>query len=172
MEGRERRQQIIDILKNSDEPLSGTMLAARLKVSRQIIVQDIALLRATDKNILSTNKGYMFFAPDTHKKNRIFYVRHTDAQMKDELNIFVDNGGRVLDVIIEHIVYGQIAVDLRISTRRDVNDFMDKILSDRSKPLNLLTDGYHYHTVEADSEEELDLIEKELNQKGYLISAE
>ncbi len=169
MEGSERRQKIIDILKSSSEPLSGTALATRMKVSRQVIVQDIALLRATDKNIISTNKGYMFFEPDTHKKNRIFYVRHTDAQMADELNTIVDNGGKVLDVIVEHNIYGQITVDLRISTRRDVREFMDKIGSDKSRPLNLITDGYHYHTVAADSEEDLDNIEKELLSKGYLI---
>ena len=113
MEGRERRERIIDILKNSDEPLSGTALAARLKVSRQVIVQDIALLRAIDKNIISTNKGYMFFEPHEAMCRRIFMVKHTDEQMRDELNSIVDNGGQLLDVIIEHDVYGTITVDLQ-----------------------------------------------------------
>lgn len=169
MEGRERREKIIEILKNSSEPVSGTGLAGMLNVSRQIIVQDVALLRATDKNILSTNKGYLFFEPDKARKNRIFHVRHTDEEMQDELNIMVDNGGKVLDVIVEHEVYGQIAADLSISTRRDVADFMGKINLPRSKPLNLLTNGYHYHTVSAESEEILDAIENELKIEGYLI---
>lgn len=169
MEGNERRQNIIGILKGSKEPMSGTALAARLGVSRQVIVQDIALLRAVDKNIISTNKGYMYFAPDMGKFKRTFRVSHTDAEMRDELNLIVDNGGKVLDVVVEHGVYGTITADLQISTRRDVNEFMEKIGTESSKPLNILTDGRHYHTVEADSEQVLDIIEKELKQKGYLI---
>lgn len=172
MEGKERRNKILEILKKSDEPLSGTALAGMLKVSRQIIVQDIALLRATEKNILSTNKGYMFFEVDSQKMVRTFYVRHSNEQMEDELNLMVDNGGKVVDVVVEHEVYGQLTADLRISNRRDVSEFMNKIVSDRARPLNHLTDGYHYHTVEADSEEILDRIEEELKKKGYLISNE
>lgn len=168
MEGNERRQNIIGILKGSGEPMSGTALAARLGVSRQVIVQDIALLRAVDKNIISTNKGYMYFAPDMGKFKRTFSVCHSDAQMRDELTCIVDNGGKVLDVVVEHGVYGTITTDLQISTRRDVNEFMDRIGTETSKPLNILTDGRHYHTVEADSEHTLDIIEKELKQKGYL----
>ena len=170
MEGKERRDRIIEILKESDEPLSGTALALQLKVSRQIIVQDIALLRAVNKNILSTNKGYLYFEPDEHMCTRIFHVRHTDEQIEDELNTFVDLGGRILDVIVEHEVYGQITADLRINNRRDVKEFLIKISSDKSRPLKLLTNGFHYHTVEADSEEVLEEIEKELLKKGYLIS--
>lgn len=169
MEGNERRQNIIGMLKGSAEPMSGTALAARLGVSRQVIVQDIALLRAVDKNIISTNKGYMYFAPDMGKFKRTFGVCHTDGDMRDELICIVDNGGKVLDVVVEHGVYGTITADLQIATRRDVNEFMDRIGTETSKPLNILTDGRHYHTVEADSERTLDIVEKELKQKGYLI---
>ena len=111
----------------------------------------------------------MFFEPNELTCTRIFTVCHTDEQMRDELNIIVDNGGRALDVIVEHEVYGMITADLQITTRHDVNEFMDKILGG-SRPLNILTGGIHYHTVEADSEEALDRIENQLNQKGYLIS--
>lgn len=55
MEGEKRREQLIALLKQADIPVSGTDLAKRLGVSRQVIVQDIALLRAVNKNILSTN---------------------------------------------------------------------------------------------------------------------
>lgn len=169
MEGNERRRKIIGILKSSGEPLSGTALSATLGVSRQVIVQDIALLRAVDKNIISTNKGYMYFAPDMGKVKRTLRARHTDEQMREELNVIVDNGGKVLDVMVEHSVYGMIAADLQISTRRDVSEFMEKIGREASRPLKLLTDGVHYHTLEAESEAVLDIIEKELKQKGYLI---
>lgn len=170
MEGKERRDQIIEILKNSKEPLSGTALAERLAVSRQVIVQDIALLRAIDKNILSTNKGYLLFMPDQKKHNRIFHVKHKDEGIEEELNIIVDHGGRILDVIIEHYIYGQITADLRIATRRDVVEFLDKLGSGKAKPLSLLTNGEHYHTVEADRESQLDLIEQALNHAGLLIT--
>ena len=169
MEGRERRDKIMEILKKSGEPVSGTALSARLNVSRQVIVQDIALLRAVDKNIISTNKGYMFFEPDEFKSNRIFMVRHNDEQMRDELNTIVDNGGKILDVIVEHEVYGTITADLQIATRYDVSEFMDKI-SGSSRPLKYLTDGVQYHTVEEDNEQTLDRIDEQLKYKGYLIS--
>lgn len=170
MEGKERRDQIIEILKSSEEPLSGTALAERLAVSRQVIVQDIALLRAVDKNILSTNKGYLLFMPDRKKRNRIFHVKHRDESIEEELNIIVDNGGRILDVVIEHYIYGQITADLRISTRRDVAEFLEKLRSGKARPLSLLTNGEHYHTVEADKESQLELIEQALAKAGLLLT--
>ena len=122
-----------------------------------------------DLRSAATNKGYMFFEPHEAMCRRIFMVKHTDEQMRDELNSIVDNGGQLLDVIIEHDVYGTITVDLQLSTRHDVDEFMDRIMGN-ARPLKYLTDGIHYHTVEADSEKTLDRIEKILRQKGYLIS--
>lgn len=170
MDGNLRRDKIIQILKKSGEPVKGSEMADMLGVSRQVVVQDIALLRTTDKNIISTNKGYVYFSPDSGKCRRVFRVRHDDTQMEDELNIIVDNGGHALDVIVEHDVYGTITADLRIGTRHDVREFINKIKNNGSKPLNTVTDGIHYHTVEADTKQQLDSIEKELMEKGYLIS--
>lgn len=170
MEGPCRREKIIELLRKSGEPVSGSALADALGVSRQVVVQDIALLRAVDKNIISTNKGYMFFAPDSGKSTRVFCVRHDDDGIEDELNTIVDNGGHALDVIVEHDVYGTITADLRIRTRHDVKDFIKKIKGNHSRPLSTVTGGIHYHTVEADTKEQLDNIEKELSEKGYLIS--
>ena len=51
-----RRERIIGLLKASDLPLSGTELAKQCQISRQIIVQDIARLRASGYQILSTTK--------------------------------------------------------------------------------------------------------------------
>lgn len=169
MEGKERRQIIIKLLKESSVPLSGTAIASKMNVSRQVIVQDIALLRAVNKNILSTNKGYILFIDSAEKCKRTFYVKHNDESMEDELNTIVDNNGKVLDVVIEHEIYGQITVDLIINSRRDVKEFIEKINTGTAKPLSLLTNGVHYHTVEADAEDDLDAIEDELNKKGYLI---
>jgi len=170
MDGDKRREWIVGQLKNSAEPLSGTALAKSAGVSRQVIVQDIALLRATNKNILSTNKGYVIYQAEEHQRHtRVIAVKHSDSEMLEELNIIVDAGARVLDVIIEHEVYGQITVDLLIESRRDVNEFIDKISTDRTKPLKELTNDYHYHTIDGTSKEILDEVEAALLEKGYLL---
>lgn len=171
MDGEQRRRKITELLITSGEPLSGSALSVKLGVSRQVIVQDIALLRATNKNILSTNKGYILFAETDGKdrSRRIIAVKHTDDQIQDELYTIVDFGAKVLDVVIEHEVYGQISVDLLISSRKDVDEFLEKIRSNTTKPLKELTGDVHYHTIEADSETALDLAEGALKDKGYLI---
>lgn len=171
MDGKQRRKQIIDLLHSEKEPISGTVLAKRLGVSRQVIVQDIALLRANDRNILSTTKGYLIQGQtDAACCKRVLAVRHTDEEMREELCCIVDAGAKVLDVIIEHDVYGQISVDLLLSSRRDVDEFMNKIMGNTVKPLKELTSDVHFHTIEAESEEILDLVEEELKKKQYLIS--
>lgn len=169
VEGDSRRKKIIDILSTSDKAISGTDLSEMLNVSRQVIVQDIALLRAVNKSILSTNKGYLLYNDESKKFKRSFHVKHTDEQIAEELEIIVDNNGKVLDVVIEHDIYGQITVDLIISSRRDIKEFLQKLKTNKTKPLKNLTDGCHYHTVEADTIEDLDIIEKELSEKGYLV---
>lgn len=172
MDGESRRKEIEALLQKAGEPLSGTALAKRLNVSRQVIVQDIALLRATNKNILSTSKGYLIFGLNHQKetRKRIIAVKHDDKKMKEELEIIVDAGARVLDVVVDHEVYGQIAVDLLISSRKDVEEFIDKIQKNKMRPLKELTGGMHYHTIEAETEESLDLAKERLREKGILIS--
>ena len=165
----QRREKLIEILKNNKEPISGNELSKQLGVSRQVIVQDIALLRAVNKNILSTTKGYLLYYQEEQKVNRCFLIKHTTKQIEDELCTIVDMGGKVLDVIVSHDIYGEISTDLIISTRQDVYDFVDKVHSKNVTPLKELTDGVHLHTVEADSEEILDRIETALKKKNYLI---
>ncbi|MDO4345287.1 MAG: transcription repressor NadR [Eubacteriales bacterium] len=173
MEGSLRRQKILEMLEQGEAPVSGAALAGIFGVSRQVIVQDIALLRATDKNILSTNKGYVVYGKKKPGRcRRILPVKHTDEQMQDELYTIVDAGAEVLDVVVEHDVYGQIAVDLMISSRRDVDEFIHKIFANPAKPLKELTGDAHYHTIEAGSEAALDEVEKNLKEKGYLIDFE
>lgn len=165
-----RREKLLRILRDASEPVSGTELAGLLGVSRQVVVQDIALLRAVNKNILSTNKGYILFREERPAKaHRTVKVCHTDGQIADELNTVVDLGGSVLDVVVEHEIYGQITVDLILRNRADVAAFVARLEQCGSKALNELTGGVHFHTLEADSEAVLDRIEKELAEKGYLI---
>lgn len=169
MEGDSRRDKIIAMLNQAPEPLSGAALAKQLKVSRQVIVQDIALLRAYDKNILSTNKGYILYQPETKAVyKRTVSVMHTDGQMQDELYTIVDCGARVLDVVVEHEVYGQITADLFLRSRTDVDEFIEKIAKSKAQPLKTLTNGAHFHTVEADSEDVLARVERQLDARGYL----
>lgn len=169
MEGEQRRQEIIRILSESTKAISGSALAKQLGVSRQVIVQDIALLRAVNKNILSTTKGYLLYYQEKEKVNRCFLVKHATNQIEDELCCIVDNGGKVLDVIVLHDLYGQIQTDLIIATRQEVYEFVKRVNEPNTKPLKELTDGIHLHTVEADSEEALNRIEAALKEKNFLI---
>lgn len=172
MEGKERRQAIMRVLEEQNEPVSGSELARMFGVSRQVIVQDVALLRAENKDILSTARGYLVFNYSRQRVRRCYPVYHTTEQIEDELCTIVDNGGKVLDVIVSHEIYGSISVDLILETHREVADFAERVRRGGSVPLKELAYGYHFHTVEAASEEVLDRIEAELKAKGYLISAQ
>lgn len=168
MTAAERREQIIKIITENKTPVSGNTLSQRLEVSRQVIVQDIALLKAEGHEILSTNKGYVISKPRNTSCTRVFKVHHTDEQTEDELTAIVDMGGTVVDVFVWHKVYGKIQAELNISSRRNVVQCMDGLNSGKSTPLKNITSGYHYHTVSADSEETLDLIEQVLADRHYL----
>lgn len=167
----ERREQIIQILKESSTPVSGSRLAAQLGVSRQVIVQDIALLR-TQQSILATAQGYLLYAPAKEPCRRSFLTRHTTEQIADELSIIVAAGGHVMDVVVEHDVYGQIRADLDLRTLQDVEHFCQLLEKSVSGPLFPISAGIHLHTVEADSEEVLDRIAYLLKDKGYLLPEE
>ncbi|WP_296117823.1 transcription repressor NadR [uncultured Eubacterium sp.] len=169
-DGATRRTELMKILKQESRPLSGAELSRQFGVSRQVIVQDIALLRATNRNILSTNKGYVLFDPDRGQKlcHRSFAVQHTDEQIREELYVIVDRGGRVCDVVVEHEIYGQLSADLILKNRMDVDEFIRKMGETSNQPLKILTGDSHFHTVEAESEEILDEIEAELHKKGFL----
>lgn len=166
MNGKERRIRIIDLLKNSDVPLSGTQLSKQLGVSRQVIVQDIALLRANEYGIVSTNQGYVL--SDSVTRSRVFKVIHTDDEVEEELSLFVDCGGRVEDVFVSHKIYNIVKAPMNIRSRLDVKKFMDSLASGKSSLLKNVTSGYHYHTVTAESEEILDYIHDALKERGFL----
>lgn len=166
MGGQERREQILKILKNRKEPVAGTELAKRLQVSRQIIVQDMALIRANGVDILSTNRGYMI--QEEKAVSRVFKVIHTDEQVEEELNLFVDHGGKVEDVFVFHKVYGVIKAGMNIKSRKDVRKYMEDISGGKSTQLKNLTSGYHYHTITAEDEQTLNQIQEELRQRGFL----
>lgn len=170
MTGEERRIKIRQMLLRAEQPLTGTALAKGLHVSRQVIVQDIALMRAEHMPILSTNKGYLL-RPDaarTQQPKRVFFVRHTTEQVLEEFMTVIDLGGRILDVAVEHELYGPIRVDLLIESAQDAQDFVVRLADCRDNPLKVLTDDCHFHTVAAPSEKLLDLIEAEFRTRGFL----
>lgn len=168
MNGTERRNQILELLQQSARPLSGSALAKELGVSRQIIVQDMALLRArSDVEILSTYQGYLIRREEkTHR--RVFKVRHGAERTEEELVEIVDLGGRVEDVFVYHSVYGVVRGQLGIASRKDVRDFMARLMASSSTPLMQITDDYHYHTVTADDRKTLDQIQTRLGELGFL----
>lgn len=168
MTGAERRDAIIKRIRESETPVSGKSLAASYNVSRQVIVQDIALIRAAGHDIMSTNRGYIINEP--RSVTRVFKVKHSDEQVEEELNSIVDLGGCVCNVMVNHRVYGHLEADLNINSRRRTEEFLRDLKSGKSSPLKNITSGYHYHTVEADSEETLDMIGEMLEKKGFLVA--
>ena len=166
MNGEQRREQIVWIIKNSAEPVSGTALAKQVNVSRQVIVQDIALLRANGVDIISTNRGYIIGKHG--KASRVFKVIHTPEQVEEELNLFVDFGGYVKDVFVYHKVYNVLKADMNLKSRADVRRYISELAAGKSSLLMNVTSGYHYHTILEDDEETLDIIQEKLWEKGFL----
>ena len=163
MSGEERRGKIIQALKNSDKAVSATTLAKEFDVSRQVIVQDVALLRANGKNIFSTNRGYLI--QEDEETTRVFKVQHEDDEVEKELTTIVDLGGTVEDVFVYHKVYGVLRAEMNIKSRMDIRNYMEEIRSGKSSLLKNVTSGYHYHTVRA---ERVEMIQEELQKKGLL----
>ena len=166
MKTSERRSGIIDMLRKADGPIAAKELAAAFQVSRQVIVQDMALLRAQENNITSTNVGYFLLKQE--KARRVFKVMHTDEQVEEELSLIVDYGGVVEDVFIYHKVYGIVRADLQIRCRKDIEAFLQDLATGKSGLLKNVTSNYHYHTVSAPTEKLLDLIQQQLMEKGFL----
>lgn len=163
----ERRQKIIRMISESKVPVPAKELARLCDVSRQVIVQDMVLIRESGYDIIATNRGYIMNAPCAAE--RVFKVSHTDDQMEDEMCAIVDLGGRIVNVMVNHRVYGHMEAALGINSRRKVMEFIENIRLGKSSPLKNITSNYHYHTVEAENEEILDSIEKMLREKEYLV---
>ena len=163
----QRREEILALLNQANTPIAAKDLAARFGVSRQVIVQDLAVIRASRPNIISTNRGYILQQQETGCL-REFKVRHTPEQAGQELNLIVDHGGRVKNISISHRVYGRVTAEMDIRSRQDVNEFVQAINNSHSSVLSSATSGYHYHLIEASSQERLDLIGEQLKKAGFL----
>ncbi len=167
MKAQIRREEIINLLLSQDKPISGTALAERFSVSRQIIVSDIAVIKASGYEILSTHYGYVM--QKSPLVERVFKLKHTTDETEDELSLIVNLGGTVVDVFVWHKVYGKMKAQLNIFSPMHVKQFIEGVRSGKSSELMNITGGYHYHTIRAESESVLDKIEEALYKKGYIV---
>lgn len=170
MKTEERRKNIASELAMAPEPVTGGELAARFGVSRQVIVQDMAVLRAEGIPLVATPRGYLLLPPaGVGRMVKTVVTRHRDYEsMEEELLIMVGCGARVINVIVEHPVYGEITGNLMLSTPGDVARFMETIRSSAGEPLSSLTGGVHLHTLELDDEAVWERMLVRLGEKNYL----
>ena len=167
MDGEQRRAAIARYLDKARGPVSAAALAREFSVSRQIIVGDVALLRAGGTEIAATPRGYILPRESTALKRTVACV-HTGAGMARELEIMVDNGCQVVDVVVEHPVYGQLTGQLRLSSRYDVQEFIRAVSERRARPLSALTGGIHLHTLRCPDEEAYRRVLEQLDGAGFL----
>ena len=171
MQADERRKRILQNLQNSEGPVSAGRLAGLFGVSRQIIVGDVAILRAAGSDIIATPRGYILNVQAEGILRRI-PCRHSAEDMYKELQIMVDNGCLVKDVIVEHPVYGQLAGELNISTRHDVSEFMRRVKQKDASPLSDLTGGIHLHTVLFPAQDAYERVVQNLREAGFLYETD
>ncbi|PFO03576.1 transcription repressor NadR [Bacillus sp. AFS076308] len=169
--GEERRSFILQQLKDSSEPLTGSELATKTNVSRQVIVGDITLLKAKNEPIIATSQGYIYLKPSTGtpRFERTIACKHTPEDTENELNLLVDHGVLVKDVKIEHSVYGDLTASIMVSNRHEVKQFMENIKNSKASLLSELTGGFHLHTISASSTQVLDQAEQALKAEGYIM---
>lgn len=173
MRGKARRQQIMERLAAQTSPLSASKLAKALGVSRQIIVGDVALLRAAGHRVEATGRGYVLTG---EAEGFVFQIpsQHTasPAELEKELLLIVALGGEVMDVIVEHPVYGELKGNLRLKTKKDVEQFLAVLEKEQAPLLSDLTDGVHLHTIRVREKKQADAIRTALQAAGFLYEAE
>lgn len=171
MDANQRRAAVAECLSKAGRPISASVLAGQFSVSRQVIVGDIALLRAGGLEISATPRGYVL--PEEHS-GVLYKVAciHESQEMERELEIMVDNGCTVVDVVVEHPVYGQLTGPLQLSSRYDVQQFLDKVTNSDARPLAYLTDGIHLHTIRCPGEETYRRVMEQLEQAGFLYQSQ
>ena len=169
MHAAQRRDALLELLRTSRGPVSATALARRFSVSRQIIVGDIALLRAGGADIASTPRGYVIPAQEDTGLTCTLVCRHTAADLERELNLMVDNGCTVLDVVVEHPVYGQLSGQLQLSSRSDVAEFIRRVEKEQATPLSALTGGVHLHRLRCPDEAACRRVRQALDEAGFLV---
>ena len=168
MDAEKRRAAILRRLEAEESPVSASVLAGEFSVSRQIIVGDVALLRAAGAEISATPRGYVL-ARSAQGIQRTVAVKHDLSGTREELYLLVDNGCSVLDVVVEHAVYGQLTGELQLHSRYDVDQFMERLTAEGTKPLSTLTEGIHLHTLRCPDEAAYERARDALRAAGFLL---
>ena len=168
MNYQQRREEILAMLSQSEEYISAARFAQRFGVTRQVIVSDVALLRANGHPIQATRRGYMLEKKLPREQLYSVVCRHRGDQVLDEFYPVVDNGGSVVNVVVEHPIYGQLSADLNICSRYDAQEFAQRLKNTNASQLCDLTGGLHIHTLRLPDEEAYRRIVKELSEKGIL----
>lgn len=125
----ERQDFILDLLKKATTPLTGSEIAKMTNVSRQIIVQDISILKAKKEPVVATSQGYIYLHEEKGQplEQMTIVCNHTPEETEQELYILVDHGVSVKDVIIEHPVYGDLTASIRVSNRKKWLNLFEKL---------------------------------------------
>jgi len=169
MDATSRRKEVLDHITQAEVPLSASALAKTFNVSRQVIVGDVAILRAEGHEIMATARGYIL---STTQETGQFIGRiacqHTLEETTTELYTIVDLGATVVNVIVEHKIYGEITGNLNLSTREDVDLFMDRLRSSETKLLSNLTDGLHLHTLACRDRSHFEEVKLTLKKNEFL----
>ena len=171
MNATKRRDKIIEILSNSEVPISATALSKEFSVSRQVIVGDIALIRAFGLDVFATPRGYLLRNKDENENKLIKTIacKHGVDKLQEELYTIIDNGCAILDVIVEHPIYGQMTGPLHLFSRFDVDEFVKKVTNQSAQPLSALTEGIHLHTISCVNEEAYKRVTDALNKQNILL---
>ena len=169
MDSTERREHIVRLLLESSTPVKGSIIATKYSVTRQVIVKDIAILRAKGNNIIATPDGYIMNRTNNRVKS-IIAVNHKEEDMINEIKIVLKYGGVVEDVIVEHTLYGEIKGMLMVSNYNELEKFIDKYENQKAKLLSVLTNGIHLHTISAENNENIELIISDLKKNNFIIS--
>ena len=167
--GADRRRRLMECLRARRRPVAGSELARQFHVSRQCLVQDVAILRARGEEILSTPQGYRLPSPQAAAHRAIIACQHGPERTQEELNILVDHGVKVIDVLVEHPLYGELRGGLMIESRADVADFIRRWRKAKAALLSSLTGGVHLHTVEASRPEMIARAKAQLQARGILL---
>lgn len=168
MSGEQRREKILSVLKKSNTPINATALADMVGVTRQVVVSDIALLRASGVPVRAEHRGYVLDIEQGIFKSIV--CRHGKEDVRDEFYAVVDNGGAVVDVQVEHPIYGQISASINISSRYDADSFIKATNEVGASQLSELTDGVHIHTLRLPSTDAFERICSRLRELGILIT--
>lgn len=176
MDATQRRDAIVSILQLEIEPMSASKLAKKFGVSRQVIVGDVSLLRAGGVDIAATPKGYLLETKMSSQSGNQSFIgkiacQHSTEQTQDELYTVVDNGGELLDVIVEHPIYGELTGRLNIATREDANAFMKRISETKTGLLSDLTNGIHLHTLACSDKKNFEIIRSKLEALDVLYKS-